>query len=71
MPDKKQPKTVRTGATPPSESDKKPLWKAGARMRLVGENAIMSLPGILQTIAVICLICVLLAPVIGLSLSRR
>jgi hypothetical protein len=39
-------------------------------MRLM-ENAIMSLPGLLQTIAVICLIFVLLAPLIGLSLSRR
>jgi hypothetical protein len=70
MLDKKQPKTARAGATLPSETDKKPLWRAGARMRLT-ENNIMSLPGLLQTIAVICLICVLLAPVIGLTLSKR
>jgi hypothetical protein len=47
-----------------------PLWKVGARMRLM-ENAIMTLPGVLQTIALICVVLLILAPLVGVSLSGR
>jgi hypothetical protein len=60
----------RGGATLPSRTAKMSLWKAGARMRLM-ENAIMTLPGVLQTIALICVVLLILAPLVGVSLSGR
>jgi len=39
-------------------------------MRLM-ENAIMTLPGLLQTIALICVVLLLLAPLVSLRLNTR